>query len=93
MEHNLERERERERERALQLQLQSHWVQWEEYIQNNFIWETILAMPHNLLYFCFGTTYNVLRSPKNLKRLHLPWESRWFLCDKDVCAIPHILGA
>ena len=44
-EHNLER--------ALQLQLQCHWVQWEDYIQNNFAWKTILAMLPNLLYYIF----------------------------------------
>ena len=50
-------------------------------------------MPPNLLSFCLGTTYNVLPSPKNLKRWHLASESRCFLCHKDVCTIPHILGA
>ena len=61
--------------------------------QNNFTWKTILAMPPNLLSFCLGATYNVLPSPKNLKRWHLASESRCFLCHKDVCTIPHILGA
>ena len=50
-------------------------------------------MPPNLLSFCLGATYNVLPSPKNLKRWHLASESRCFLCHKDVCTIPHILGA
>ena len=85
-------EEEHNSERALQLQLQCHWVQWESYTKN-FIWKTILAMPPNLLSFCLGTTYNVLPSPKNLKRWHLASESRCFLCHKDVCTIPHILGA
>ena len=84
-EHNLER--------ALQLQLQCHWVQWEGYIQNNFSWKNVLAMPRNLLSFCLGATYNVLPSPKNLKQWHLASESRCFLCHKNVCTIPHILGA
>ena len=65
-EHNLER--------ALQLQLQCQWVQWEGYIQSNFSWKTVLAMPPNLLSFCLGATYNVLTSPKNLKRWHLASE-------------------
>ena len=84
-EHNLER--------ALQLQLQCHWVQWEGYIQSNFTWKTILAMRSNILSFCLGATYNVLPSPKNLKRWHLASQSSCFLCHKDVCTIPHILGA
>ena len=50
-------------------------------------------MSPNLLCFCLGATYNVLPSPKNLKRWHLASESRCFLCHKDVCTIPHILGA
>ena len=86
-------EEEHKLKRALQLPLQCHWVQWEGYIQNNFTWETTLAMPPNLLFFCFGATYDVLPSPKNLKWWHLASESRCFLCHKDVCTIPHILGA
>ena len=50
-------------------------------------------MPPNLLSFCLGATYNVVPSPKNLKRLHLASESRCFLFHKDVCTISHILGA
>ena len=84
-EHNLKR--------ALQLQLQRHWMQWESYNQNNFTWKTILVMPPNLLSFCLGATYDVLPSPSNLKRWHLASESRCFLCQKDICTIPHILGA
>ena len=84
-EHNLER--------ALQLQLQCHWVQWEGHILNNFTWKTILAMPPNIPSFSLAATYNVLPSPKNLKRWHLASESRCFLCYKDVCTIPHILRA
>ena len=79
--------------RVLQLQLQCHWVQCEGYIQNSFTWKTILAVPPNLLSFCLGVTYNVLPSPINSKRWHLASESRCFLCHKDVCTIPHILGA
>ena len=86
-------EEERNLERALQLQLQCHWVQWEGYIQNNFTWKTILAMPPNLLSFWLGATYNVLPSPSNLKRWHLGSESRCFLCHKEVCTIPYILRA
>ena len=78
---------------AQQLQLQCHWVQWEVYIQNNFSWKTVLAMPPNLLSLCLGATYNILPSPKNLKRWQLASQSRCFLCPKDVCTIPHILGA
>ena len=94
-EQNLEREIEGEHnlETALQLQLQWHWVQWEGYIQSNFSWKTILAMPPNLISFCLGATYNVLPCPKNLKRWHLSSVSRCFLCHKDIYAIPHILGA
>ena len=57
-------------ETALQLQLQCHWVQWEGYMQNNLTWKTILVMPHNLLSFCLGATYNALPSPGNLKQWH-----------------------
>ena len=80
-------------ERYQQLQLQCHWVQREGYIQNNFTWKTILAMLPNLLPLYLGATYNVLSSPSNLKRWHLASESRRLLCHKDVCTIPHILGA
>ena len=50
-------------------------------------------MPPNLLSFCLEATYNVLPSPKNLKRWHLASESRCLLCHKDVCTIPHTIGA
>ena len=50
-------------------------------------------MPPNLLSLCLGATYNILPSPKNLKRWQLASQSRCFLCPKDVCTIPHILGA
>ena len=56
-------------------------------------WKTILAMPPNLLSLCLGATYNDLPSPSNLKRWHLAPESRYFSSHKDVCIIPHILGA
>ena len=46
----------------------------------------------NLLSFCLEATYNVLLSPSNLKRWHLASEYKYFLCYKDVCTIPHILG-
>ena len=59
----------------VQLQLQCHWVQCEGYIQNNFAWKTILAIPPNLLSFCLGATY-VLLSLINLKQCHLASESR-----------------
>ena len=71
-------EEEQNLERALQLQLQCHWTQWEGYIQNNLTWKTYLVMPPNLLSFCLGATYNVLASPKSLKRWQLVTESRCF---------------
>ena len=50
-------------------------------------------MSPNLLSFCLGATYNVLPSSSHLKWCHLAPESKCFLCHKDVCTIPHILGA
>ena len=86
-------EEEKDSQKALQLQLQCHWMKWENYVKNNLSWSSILAMPPNLLSFCIGSTYNVLPSPSNLNRWQLTKDPSCFLCKKNICTIPHILGA
>ena len=79
--------------KALQLQVQGQWTRWENYIKNDLSWNSILAMPPNLLSFCLASTYDVLPSPSNLKRWRISTESSCFLCGKDVCTTAHVLGA
>ena len=81
-------------QKALELRLQCHWISWENYIQNNLSWRDILALPPNLLSFCISSTYNVLPSPSNLsKHWKVENDSSCSLCGKELCTIPHILGA
>ena len=79
--------------KALQLQLQGQWTRWENYVKNDLSWNSLLAMPANLLSFCLASTYDVLPSPSNLKRWRICTESSCFLCSKEICTTAHVLGA
>ena len=79
---------------ALERRLQCHWLSWENYVKNNLSWKDVLALPPNLLSFCISSTYNVLPSPSNLtKHWKVDNNSSCILCGKELCTIPHILGA
>ena len=54
--------------KAVQLKVQGQWTRWLNYIQQNFSWKSLLAMPVNLTSFCISSTYETLPSPSNLKR-------------------------
>ena len=54
--------------KAVQLQVQGQWTRWLNYIQQDFSWATLLAMPANLTSFCLASTFDTLPSPTNLKR-------------------------
>ena len=77
----------------MQLKVQGQWTRWLNYIQQNFSWKSLLAMPVNLSSFCMSSTYDTLPSPSNLKRWKLTTEASCFLCNKDTCTTSHILGA
>ena len=79
--------------KAVQLKVQGQWTRWVNYIQQNFSWKSLLAMPVNLSSFCISSTYDTLPSPSNLKRWKLTTEASCFLCNKDTCTTSHILGA
>ena len=79
--------------KAVQLQVQGHWTRWLNYIQQDFSWASLLALPANLTSFCLASTYDTLPSPRNLQRWHITTEANCFLCGKDVCTTAHILGA
>ena len=53
--------------KAVQLKVLGQWTRWLNYIQQNFSWKTLLAMPVNLSSFCISSTYATLPSPSNLK--------------------------
>ena len=74
------------------LQLKIQWTRWLNYIEQNFSWKSLLAMPVNLTSFCISPTYDTLPSPSNLKRWKLTTEASCFLCNKDMCTTSHILG-
>ena len=79
--------------KAVQLKVQGQWIRWLNYIQQNFSWKSLLAMPVNLSSFCISSTYDTLPSPSNLKRWKLTTKASCFLCNKDTCTTSHILGA
>ena len=54
--------------KALQLQVQGQWTQWVNYIQNDFSWKSLLALPLNLVSFCLASTFDILPSPSNIRR-------------------------
>ena len=74
--------------KAVQLHLQGQWTRWSDYVQKNLSWNTLLAMPINLL----SLTFDTLPSPNNLLRWRIAAEP-CFLCDKEICTTAHILGA
>ena len=58
------------------------WTKWLNYIQQNFSWKSLLAMPVKLTSSCISSTYDTLSSPSNLKRWKLTTEASCFLCNK-----------
>ena len=54
--------------KAVQLQVQGQWTQWVNYIQNDFSWKSLLALPLNLVSFCLASTFDILPSPSNIRR-------------------------
>ena len=79
--------------KAVQLQVQGQWTRWINYVQQDFSWASLMAMPANLTSFCLASTYDTLPSPTNLKRWRITTEAMCTLCSKDVCTTAHILGA
>ena len=79
--------------KAVQLQVQGQWTRWMNYVQQDFSWASLMAMPANLTSFCLASTYDTLPSPANLKRWRITTETMCTLCSKDVCTTAHILGA
>ena len=79
--------------KAVQLQVQGQWTQWINYIQNDFSWKSLLALPVNLVSFCLASTFDVLPSPSNIRRWKISTDAACTLCRKDVCTTAHILGA
>ena len=74
------------------LKVQGQWTRWLNYIQQNFSWKSLFAMPVNLTSFCISSTYDTLPSPSNLKRWKLTTEASCFLCNKDTCTTSDILA-
>ena len=79
--------------KAVQLQVQGQWTRWVNYVQQDFSWVFLMAMPVNLASFCQASTYDTLPSPANLKRWRIVMETMCTLCSKDICTTAHILGA
>ena len=63
------------------------------YVQQDFSWASLTAMPANLTSFCLASTYDKLPSPDNLKRWRTATETMCTLFSKNVCTTAHILGA
>ena len=54
--------------KAVQLNVQGQWAQWVNYIQNDFSWKSLLALPVNLVSFCLASTFDILPSPSNIQQ-------------------------
>ena len=78
--------------KAVQLQIQGHWTRWMNYVQQDFSWASLMAMPA-ITSFCLASTYDTLPFPTNLKRCRITTETKCILCSKNVCTTAHILGA
>ena len=63
------------------------------YVQQDFSWPSLMAMPANLTSFRLASTYDIPTSPTNLKRWRITTETMCSLCSKDVGTTAHILGA
>ena len=79
--------------KAVSLKIQGQWTRWLNYIQQNFSWKSLVAIPVNLTLFCISWTYDTLPSPSNVKRRKLASEASCFLYKKDACTVSHILDA
>ena len=81
--------------RAVQLQVQGQWTRWMNYVQQDFSWASLMAMPANLTSFYLASTYDTFPSPANLKRYRwrITTETMCTLCSKDICTTAHILRA
>ena len=79
--------------KAVQLNVQGQWTGWLNYIQQNFSWKLLLAIPVNLTSFFISSTYDTVPSPSNLKRWKLTTEASCYLCNKDRYTTCQTLGA
>ena len=79
--------------KAVHLKVQGQWTRRLNYVQQNFSWKSLLAMPVSLTSFCISSTYDTLPSPSNVRRWKLTTEASCFLCNKDTCTTSHILCA
>ena len=68
--------------KAVQLQVQGQWTRWINYVQQDFSWASLMAMPANLTSFFLASTYDTLPSPTNLKRWRITTEAMCTLCIK-----------
>ena len=60
------------------------------YVQQDFSWASLMAIPANFVQLC---TYGTLPSPTNLNRWRITTEAMCTLCSKDVYTTAHILAA
>ena len=79
--------------KAVQQQVPGQWTQWINYIQNDFLLKSLLALPVNLVSFCLASTFDVLPSPSNIQRWKISTDAVCTPCKKDVCTSVHNLGA
>ena len=69
------------------------WTRWLSYIQQDFLWKSLLASPVNLISFCLSSAFANLPSPSNLRHWRISSEASCFLYNKTLCTTAHILGA
>ena len=79
--------------KGVQLQVQGQWTQWVNYIQNDFSWKSLLALPVNLVSCCLASTFDILPTLTNIRRWKISTDATCTLSRKDACTTAHILGA
>jgi len=72
--------------------LQLHWINWCNYIRNDFSWKAIWATGPDLFRFAIQSTFNTMSCPKNKVRWKESSDSSCQLCSHTPGTIPHILS-
>ena len=79
-------------EKAAKQTLQGQWTHWQNIIQRDFSFHSMLRMSPQLRSFAMGITYNTLASRSNLKRWGLLPDDSCPLCLKPKCTLQHVLS-
>ena len=78
--------------KAVTQRLQGQWTNWQNVIQRDFSFHSMLKMSPQIRSFAMGATYDTLASRRNLKRWGLQPDDNCPLCSKPKCTLKHVLS-